>query len=324
MFEIYAAVSEGLCDCIKPLLPNLMTNVFPYGIENQNMDVKEAALKACSYFSQYLQPEIVDYHGKILTAMLRELEKDLKQDMLQSMLVAIDLFVENMEEHQIKDYIDLLVNRLVTTVNLPEENCPYDIRNQSISTLGSVIISGQKYMKNYFEPVFQALSNCFFSSKESLVELKGTCLSNLGKLVSSTCSDNVALYKEKFSPILHHVVTTKYDKADYTFIEGLFEFFYNSAAVLGEGFSEVFPPILENIYNMANAISSNECTKKEGELDMDSDIEDDDEDDTMLNMNIHFINAKSCAIRTLGEFCKSCPKSFQQNFNETNEIIDYT
>merc|ERR1712226_1659107 len=141
-----------------------MDKVFPYGISHANEAVKEAALKACSYFSQYLQPEIVDYHDKVLTAMLRELQKDLKQDMLQSILVAIDLFVENMEEHQIKDYIDLLVNRLVTTVNLPEENCAYDIRNQSISTLGSVIISGQKYIKNYSEPIFQALSNCFFSS----------------------------------------------------------------------------------------------------------------------------------------------------------------
>jgi hypothetical protein len=63
--------------------------------------------------------------------------------------------------------------------------------------------------------------------------------------------------------------------------------------------------------------------KKEGELDLDSDLEDDDEDDDMLNMNIHFINAKSSAIRTLGEFCKSCPQSFSQNFNDTLEIIDY-
>jgi len=104
MFLIYASVSEGLSDCLKPMLPDLMTNVFPHGLNNANDDIKMACIKACFHFSEFLQPEIVDHHEKVLPALINSLDTCTKTEINESTVFAIDIFVENMEEKHIKVY----------------------------------------------------------------------------------------------------------------------------------------------------------------------------------------------------------------------------
>jgi len=322
MFLLYASIAEGNCDSLKSQLNHLIKEVFPHGFNNANDDVRTASMKACFHFSEFLQPEIVDYHADILPPLINNLEKPMKSEDLEQCVFAIDIFVEKMEEADIKNYLENLVHKLVTIIGLPEDKCSYALRNQSIDCLGSVIASAETLIQPYLEPIFNCLNNCFHSAQPTLVELKGTCLGCLGRLARSACDGNPALYKEKFSLLLKHIVTTSYEAADYTFIEGVFTFLYNSAGVLKEEFAEVFPQILDNVFNMANSVNSATTLNQDGEIDLESDIEDEEDDRAYGNMTLPFIHAKSAGIRAIGEFCENCPISFLPHFSKVEDLVD--
>jgi len=322
MFLLYASIAEGNCDSLKSQLNHLIKEVFPHGFNNANDDVRTASMKACFHFSEFLQPEIVDYHADILPPLINNLEKPMKSEDLEQCVFAIDIFVEKMEEADIKNYLENLVGKLVTIIGLPEDKCSYALRNQSIDCLGSVIASAESLINPYLDPIFNCLNNCFHSAQPTLVELKGTCLGCLGRLARSACDANPALYKEKFSPLLQHIVTTQYEAADYTFIEGVFTFLYNSAGVLKEEFAEVFPQILDQVFNMANSTNSATTLNQDGEIDLESDVEDEEGDCAYGNMTLPFIHAKSAGIRAIGEFCENCPLSFQPHFAKVEDLVD--
>jgi len=133
------------------------------------------------------------------------------------------------------------------------------------------------------------------------------------------CKDNTDLYKQRFSEILQHLVTTPYEQADYAFVEGILTFFYNSAYVLKEEFAEVFPNIIENIFSVAGSLGQTNLEKEPGEIDLESDDEDYDE---YRNMSMSFIQAKSAALKCIGTFCEQCPMSFQGYFERCQDLID--
>jgi len=111
-----------------------------------------------------------------------------------------------MEEKDIKDYLNDLFPRFVKIMSLPEEQCSYDLRNQTIDALGTTVTAGKAAnVMPYFQGIFDALHNTFFSSNSSLVELKGVCLSSFGKVAVACCEENPQLYKEKFNPLKHKV-----------------------------------------------------------------------------------------------------------------------
>lgn len=66
MYWIYSAVVEGLADIFKPSIKDLIDQLIKPGVTHQDINVKNAALKATLMMSEYLMPEIANFHADIL------------------------------------------------------------------------------------------------------------------------------------------------------------------------------------------------------------------------------------------------------------------
>ena len=322
MFYVYGAIAEGHSDNLRKILPTLMTNIFPIGLTHENSDVRYAAMKACCYFSEFVQPEILDYHEKVVPALLNNITEKNKEEVVEHTIFALDLFIENMDENDMAKHLPILVPQFINITN--SQSATYKMRYCAIDALGSAIVSGKNKILPYFEQIYTCLTSIFnLSNDDTLQGLKSSAILALGKLANFCCKDNRQLFNEKFSNILQHCINTPIEEGDYNWIEGVYTFYYNCAALLEEEFSPVIPSIIEPIFLMAGSHKGVTALKDEGEIDLQS--EDDDEylgDSPIANMSLNFVHAKSAAIRCLGEFAKSLPVSFHQYFQRVTTIID--
>lgn len=88
-----------------------MNVLIPKGLNHPAPEVRGAAIKALSYFSEYLIPDIVNYHAQVIPSMLAYIN-DLSTIVAEKALIAIDVFFENMEEDEIKQYLPTVVPKL--------------------------------------------------------------------------------------------------------------------------------------------------------------------------------------------------------------------
>lgn len=74
-----------------------MNVLIPKGLSHQAPEVKGAAINCLAYFSEYLIPEIVEYHGTVIPSMMSYFA-DLSPKVAEKALIATDVFFDNMEE----------------------------------------------------------------------------------------------------------------------------------------------------------------------------------------------------------------------------------
>lgn len=324
MFYVWGAVAEGFSDNIRKILPSLMTDIFPYGISNNNSDVRFAAMKACCHFSEFVQPEILDYHDKVVPSLIGNLSATNKEEVIEHSIFSLDIFIENMEENDIEKHLPTLVPSFLNICRAGENEATYKMRYLAIDAIGSCIVSGKDKITPYFDTIYDVLMSAFQITDPNYSGLKASAILALGKLANFCCKDNLDLFKLKFSVILEHCINTPVENGDYSWVEGVNTFYYNCANILGEQFAEVFPKILEGIFEMASSNKGVTATKEEGEIDLESDAEDDELDSPIANMSLTFIHAKSSALRCLGEFAQSCPLSFSGYFKRLEDLVDET
>lgn len=66
-FLILAAMSEGLQDQLRRSLQNpLMNKLIPMGLSDQRTEVRGGAIKALTYFAEWLQPEFLIYDNVVI------------------------------------------------------------------------------------------------------------------------------------------------------------------------------------------------------------------------------------------------------------------
>lgn len=68
-------------------------------------------MKALTYFSEWLQPEILNYDHIVIPHMVKNLA-EVDPRVREKGLQAIDIFAENMEEDKIKPYLSTLIPAL--------------------------------------------------------------------------------------------------------------------------------------------------------------------------------------------------------------------
>ena len=130
-------MAEGCAEKLKKNLQNPVMNVLiPKGLNHAAPEVRGAAINALSYFSEYLIPDIVDYHAQIIPSMMAYVG-DASTKVAEKALIAVDVFFENMEEDDIKNYLPTVIPRL-SEVLLAEKSTPI-MRNAAMSGIGSAI-----------------------------------------------------------------------------------------------------------------------------------------------------------------------------------------
>ena len=71
-FLILGSMSEGCNDKLKKNLQNPVMNVLiPKGLQHEAPEVRGAAINALCFFSEHLVPDIFEYHGIIIPAMVK-------------------------------------------------------------------------------------------------------------------------------------------------------------------------------------------------------------------------------------------------------------
>ena len=70
-FLLLGGMAEGCAEKLKKNLQNPIMNVLiPKGLNHTAPEVRGAAINALSYFSEFLIPDIVDYHSQIIPSMM--------------------------------------------------------------------------------------------------------------------------------------------------------------------------------------------------------------------------------------------------------------
>ena len=73
-----------------------MTTLIPSGLEDTRATVRGAAIKALTYFSEWLCPDILAFDSVVIPQMVKNLA-EVDTRVREKGLIAIDIFAENME-----------------------------------------------------------------------------------------------------------------------------------------------------------------------------------------------------------------------------------
>jgi len=80
-----------------------MNDLVPKGLNHPAFEVRGACIKAISYLSEYLNPDIIMYHKILMPALIENISNaNLKVG--EKSLAAIDIFCENLEE-KVREYL---------------------------------------------------------------------------------------------------------------------------------------------------------------------------------------------------------------------------
>ena len=89
-------MAQGCSERLKKNLQKPVMNVLiPKGLNHQAPEVRGAAISALSYFSEYLIPDIVEYHATIIPEMMKHIN-DMSNKVAEKALIAVDVFFDNM------------------------------------------------------------------------------------------------------------------------------------------------------------------------------------------------------------------------------------
>lgn len=114
-----------------------MNVLIPKGLEDPRPAVRGATIKALSYFSEWLEPEILSYDKIIIPNMVKNLS-DPDPLLREKCLLTIDIFAENMDE-KITEYLPSLVPSLVSVFLDASTN--FRSKRLCLSSIGSIVSS---------------------------------------------------------------------------------------------------------------------------------------------------------------------------------------
>jgi hypothetical protein len=118
----------------------IMNSIIPRGLGDARVEVRGGAIKALTYFSEFLCPEILNYDAVVIPQMVLNLG-EVDSRVREKGLIAIDIFAENMEEEAISKYLPTLVPTLIQLFMQATTN--FQSKRLCISSLGSIVTSSR-------------------------------------------------------------------------------------------------------------------------------------------------------------------------------------
>ena len=159
-FLVLSGMAEGCQHKLKKNLQNPVMNVLiPKGLSHQAPEVRGAAIAAISYFSEFLVPEIVEFHATVIPLMMNSFS-DMSTKVAEKALIATDVFFDNMDEDDIKSYLPIVIPKL-TEVLMSQSSTPL-MRNAAISGIGSALeaaeLSYEPFLENTYKMCIEFLN----------------------------------------------------------------------------------------------------------------------------------------------------------------------
>lgn len=315
MYFIYSAIANGMQDVLKPQLPSLMKEEIAYGINHESPQVKNAAIRTVSYFSEFLLPDILEYTATVIPALVCAMDSD-DIDLVEHAIFVTDVFTEYLEEDQIKEFLPVLVPKVLTMISHPKAS--YKVRKFAIDALCSLVNAGVGSFTPYLDQSYTILSEIINCKNEEIKLVHGTAYSCMGKILTMVCKTDKSHFGSKFLATHNSVLADiKNESNNFDLMEGCYSFMYQAVETLGEEYGKVS---LESAFVLAKTLIEKEnIVRKASEdaLDLDDD-EKEGADFILVNLD----EAKSAALHWMGSCAEHAPFSFVPYEAESITLLD--
>lgn len=104
------------------------------GLNHGASEVRGAAIKALTYFAEYLPVDVCKYHSTIVPAIINSFD-DLNNKVAEKAIIAIDIFCDNLEPEDLELYMKPITEKLCLIAM--KDNSTMLMRRVAVSALAS-------------------------------------------------------------------------------------------------------------------------------------------------------------------------------------------
>lgn len=321
-YLLLGSMAEGCSERLKKNLQNPVMNVLiPKGLSHSSPEVRGAAINALGYFSEFLIPDIVEYHATIIPSMIGHID-DMSSKVAEKALIAIDVFFDNMEEDEIKEYLPIVIPKLSQVV--ASDKSSFLMRDVSMSAIGSAVEAARQGFEPFVQNVYaMCLEILKVQPSPQMNSLRSHNITVLAKICNIFSKKDYPqrenFYRSYTMPVMEPIYNILVSEPDAEIREACFMFFYLLANAIENDFSSIFEKILPEVIKSATLKTPQKPEKKK-DFSLDSDSE--DEGAFLTEVQVSEFDEKAAAIRALGELAAACPMNFAPYFEQAYKILD--
>lgn len=300
---IIAVLAEGLAELLKKHLPDLL-RVICSSTKDPSSSVRSAAAVALTQFSDYLQPEVLDYHEMVLPHVF-ELLKNPQETLSvkKRTCTAVEVFTEHLNT-DLLPYTQGLMEMLVVLLRTGDTS----LQESAVSAMKSVAkATGEKFLP-FFPDTIRMMGEIMTRKEDDLLNLRAQATECVGCIA-------LAVGKEAFQPFLNDFMKLVIEGTTLDYFqlrEAAHNFFANIALLLGPDFAAVLPLVMPLLLATCRSNDGVVIQGNDGAFGEDnyegSDSDDDEEDDyRRLKFTIRSgaLDEKVAAVATLGTICSA-------------------
>lgn len=193
-FLIMAQLAEGCYEQIARNLANPIMNDFMVkGLNHPASEVRGAAIKALTYFAEYLPMDVSKYHATIVPAIMGSFN-DLNSKVAEKAIIAVDIFCDNLEPEDLELYMKDIAEKLCMIAM--KDNSTMIMRRVSVSALGSCISTVEHKFKPFVGSVATLMHQIIaLPQSAETTALKAEAISCLGKIAAAFIEEDRSIYE---------------------------------------------------------------------------------------------------------------------------------
>ena len=356
---ILTSMVEGCSEYLNKQVPALMS-LLQRTLQDPDRSVRQEAFFALSEMSQFLQPDICQYHDEVVPFILSTIQ-GLRQasaagqpddKSLEAVVFALDCFCENLTHEQIAPTLEPIMRTLLDILS----NCDPKLQQVALSAVGAAATASATAFAPYLPTAVQALlhflSPAFVQAAVSSAKPASTAVADATELLA-LAADIVgqiasAVGLDLFRAFLPEFASRGLDCLDAIddsrARSGVYYMFIAFAKLLGAESGALLPRLMPHVFlscERDDGFFAALMKERRGESSETDGDEDEDEDDLAaesesvaatgssstddatpsLNVATGYVEEKESACLVLGVYFEHAPTAFQPHFARAMEVI---
>lgn len=238
---------QGLREEMLPRLQTLLSFLLQTAGDS-NEYVREAAGLAIVNVAEHMHPFCHDYASTFIPACLALMD-DPSPYVASQGVIAIESYVDTMDLHAIKPFVQPLVAKLLSVLQRPSE--AMWLHSSALSSIASVSIAAQALMRPFLRNLLEPLPALMQLTGEAQMTLRAAATECVGHVAVAVGKELFAPYLPVFMPLAE--AGTALDHPE--LLRDTLMFFANMAQTLGEEFA---PHVSELMMLMSTIIESSD------------------------------------------------------------------
>ena len=313
--SILLIAAEG---CYEPLAENL-ASVLPQVLaaaRDPDQQVRETCCLCIGQFSEYLQPDILDYYETTLPAIFQLLD-DPTTKVQEKSCYALYSFCESLEE-KILPYMRDLMAKLFAILKNP--NSKREVQEMAVAAISSVIAAAKEQIMPYSKDILELMQVLMSQGGDTELKLRARATECVGIVA-------VSIGRANFEPVAQTFIQLAMAGFQLEYSE-LREYTYGFFANIAELFEGDFVSggLLQTCVGYALASLKAKDTVDNPLADAAGELDDDDESDDeggarMVNVRTDLLDEKASACMALATMAKSTKAAFLPFVKETLDVM---